>query len=194
MNFKLTLSFLLLVSVAQAQEWHYGPRLDLNFTRIDGNGIKSSYTTGMQIGGFAQRVLNKRWSLQPELLYTLSNVTRGSKFMTYYNVNGRSTAREKFRLNTISIPVLARYELGEKFSLLAGPQYSYLFATNENLVRNQDAFAKSEFSVNLGGQFNIGGFSFSARYNKGLNDINNIDDRYSWYSDRILIGFAVRIR
>ncbi|WEK34981.1 MAG: porin family protein [Candidatus Pseudobacter hemicellulosilyticus] len=194
MKLKVTLVFLLLASASQAQQWHFGPKLDLNLTQVDGKGIKSSYTTGVQAGGFLQRELNTHWGLQTELLYTLSNVTRTSKFTTYYNINGRSNSREKFRLNSIGIPLLVRYELSERFTLLAGPQYSYLFATNENLVRNQEAFTKSEFSANLGGQFNIGGFSLSVRWNKGLNDINDIDDRYSWHSSRILVGFAVRIK
>lgn len=113
--------------------------------------------------------------------------------MTYYNLVGKSAARDQFQLHYVSVPILVRYELGS-FSLLAGPQYSYMFLTNEDLLKsNTDAFKRNELSVNVGGQYNIGNFSLTARYNKGVSNINNIDDRYSWHSNHLQTGIAVRI-
>jgi hypothetical protein len=78
---------------------------------------------------------------------------------------------------------------------MAGPQYSYMFNTNEGLLKyGVRSFNKSEISGVAGAQFNIGNLGLYARYSRGLSDINDIDDRYSWKSSHIQIGFAVKIK
>jgi hypothetical protein len=195
MTNKFLFFLLLLTSHAYSQEWHYGPKIDLNLTSMSGKGLQSVLTGGVQAGVFAQRVFNKQWSIQPELLYTGYQVKKASDFMTYYNLNGNTSAGSNIPRYGISIPVLVRYELTDEFSLLAGPQYSYLFFTNENLLRTgEDAFKKSEFSFDAGGQYNTGNVSFSARFSKGISNVNNIDGRYPWRSNHIQIGIAVKIK
>lgn len=186
----------LLFSVgAQAQSWHFGPKLDANFSAIKGNGMRNKYTSGVQIGGFVEYQFNKTWSLQPELLYNLSRYKKAGDFMTYYNNYGRSAAGDNINLAYISVPVLLRYNLNKTLSFLAGPQYSYKIWNDEDLLKeNREAFTNSEFSANVGVQANVDNVGFYARFNKGLNDINDVDERYSWKSSHIQIGIAVKIK
>jgi hypothetical protein len=87
-----------------------------------------------------------------------------------------------------------RYNLNKTLSFLAGPQASYLIFEDEDLLKNdRKAFKNYELSANVGVQVNIESVGFYARYNKGLSDINDIDDRYSWKSNHVQVGIAVRI-
>jgi hypothetical protein len=115
--------------------------------------------------------------------------------MTYYVNSGRSAAGTDIRLAYVSVPVLVRYNMNKVLSLLAGPQYGYLVYEDEDLLKEErKAFKKNEFSANVGAQVNLDKVGFYARYNKGLSNINDVDDRYTWKSSHLQIGIAVRIK
>jgi len=180
---------------AKAQSWHFGPKLDVNYSNISGNGIKKSFSPGWQIGGFAEIVLTKSWSIQPELLYTWSRYKKGDDFITYYVNSGRSSAGTNINLASVSVPLLLRYNVNKTLSFLAGPQYSYVVWEDESLLKSDhEAFKNYELSANAGVQVNIQNVGFYARFNKGLSDINDIDERYKWRSNHIQVGVAVKIR
>jgi hypothetical protein len=195
MKYTLVCTALLLTVAANAQSWHFGPKLDANYSTIKGKGIRNKYTAGFQIGGFAEYNFKKQWAIQPELLYTWSHYKKASDFLTYYNNSGRSAAGSNINLAYISLPVLLRYNLNNTLSFLAGPQASYLIYKDEDLLKNdRQAFKNFELSANVGVQVNIENVGFYARFNKGLSDINDIDDRYSWKSSHIQVGIAVKIK
>jgi hypothetical protein len=188
-------ALLLITLLANAQTWHFGPKLDVNYSAIKGNGIRNKYSAGFQIGGFAEYNLSKHWAIQPELLYTWSAYKKASDFLTYYNNAGRSAAGNNVNLAYVSVPVLVRYNFNKIFSILAGPQYSYLIYDDEDLIKeNRQAVKNYEVSANLGVQVNLENVGFYARFNKGLTNINDIDDRYEWKSNHVQVGIAVRIR
>ena len=195
MKYSMVCTVLLLTFAANAQSWHFGPKLDANFSAIKGNGIRNKFSAGFQLGGFAEYNFNKHWAVQPELLYSWSNYKKASDFLTYYNNSGRSAAGENIHLASLSVPLLLRYNLNKTLSLLAGPQASYLIYDDEDLLKNdRQAFKKYEVSANVGVQVNIENVGFYARFNKGLTDINDVDDRYDWKSNHVQVGIAVRIK
>lgn len=188
-------ALLFMTVTANAQSWHFGPKLDANYSSITGNGMKSSFAPGWQIGAFVEKKFNNTWSIQPELLYTWNRYKRSDDFMTYYVNSGRSSAGSSINLAFVSVPVLVRYNLNKTLSFLAGPQYSYIIYDDENLLRTDyDAFKNYEISANLGMQVNIDNVGFYARFNKGLSNINDIDERYKWHSNHIQVGVAVQIK
>ncbi|WP_207510719.1 porin family protein [Longitalea luteola] len=194
MKYTLVCAALLLASTADAQRFHFGPKLDASYGALKGNGVQNKYSAGFQVGGFVEINIAKHWAIQPELLYSWSQYKKAGDFMTYYNNYGRSAANEKINLGAVSLPLLVRYNFNKTFSILAGPQYSYMIFEDENLLKNgRDALKKSEISANIGAQVNVGSVGFYARYNKGLSDVNDIDDRYEWKSNHIQVGIAVRI-
>jgi hypothetical protein len=179
---------------ATAQTWHFGPKVDINYSAIKGNGIRNKYSPGFQIGGFAEYNINKHLAIQPELLYTWSPYKKSGDFLTYYNNYGRSAAGNNINLAYISVPVLLRYNFNKIFSVLAGPQYSYLLYDDEDLLKDEkQAFKNYELSANLGVQVNLQNVGFYARFNKGLSNINDVDERYTWKSNHVQVGMAVRI-
>jgi hypothetical protein len=195
MKYTMVAFALLLTAAANAQTWHFGPKLDVNYSTIKGNGLKNKLSLGFQAGGFAEYNFNKHWAIQPELLYTWSQYKKAGDFLIYYNNYGRSAAPEKINLASISVPLLLRYNLNKTLSFLAGPQYSYLIYDDEDLLKNdRQAFKNSEISANAGVQVNLDKVGFYARYNKGLTNINDVDERYDWKSSHVQVGISVRIK
>jgi hypothetical protein len=194
MKYALVCATLLLTAVANAQTWHFGPKLDANYSALKGNGIQNKFSPGLQAGGFAEYNINKHLAIQPELLYTWNVYKKGSDFLTYYNNSGREAAGNNIRIAYVSVPLLVRYNMNKVLSFLVGPQYSLKVFDDEDLIKEgKEAFKNSEVSANLGVQVNLENVGFYARFNKGLNDINNVDDRYTWKSNHIQVGIAVRI-
>lgn len=208
MKVKLTIVALLFVTLASAQsnpapdaqsvaqpKFQWGVKADLNFTSIRGSGMNTKYGTGVEGGLFGTWNFSKNFSLQPELLVSQSNTTRSDDFMVYYVNSGKASGNTAIKLTTLNVPVLLKYNITKMFSVLAGPQYNFMLFDNEDLLRDdKDAFTKGEISGNVGAQFNVSSVSIFGRYNFGLSDINNVDDRYSWHSSHILIGVAVKLK
>jgi hypothetical protein len=194
MKYSMVCIALLLTFAANAQTWHFGPKLDANYSSIKGNGISKKYSPGFQIGGFVEYNFNKHWAIQPELLYSWSHYKKGSDFLTYYNNYGRTAAGENINLASVSVPLMVRYNVNKTLSFLAGPQASYLIYDDEDLIKDdKQAFKNYELSANVGVQVNLENVGFYARFNKGLSNINDVDDRYTWKSNHIQVGIAVRI-
>jgi hypothetical protein len=194
MKYMIVWVVLICATTVRAQQWHFGPKFDLHYGNIRGKGMKGSFTLGWQAGAFAEMQWNNTWGIQPELLFTWSQYKKADDFMTYYNNYGRSTASNNIRLAYISVPLLLKYHMTKSLHFLAGPQYSYLLYDDENLLKNNAAaFKKYAISAIAGVQVNISQVGFYARYNLGLSNINDIDDRYTWKSDHMQVGVAVKI-
>jgi hypothetical protein len=194
MKFFLVIILLLSVPALYSQQFHFGPKIDVSISQFDGKGLNNG-SPGLQAGVFMQWEISKKWSIQPELFYSLRNVTKAADFMTYYVNTGRSDGIRNMQLNYVCVPVLARFDINEKFALLAGPQFNYLFFANEDLLlSNKKAFKKTEVGMSMGAQFNLSRLGVSLRYNPRLYNINNIDDRYQWKSSQVQIGIAVRVK
>src|ERR1700712_5687826 len=133
MKFLLAIILLLSVPALYAQQVHFGPKIDVSLPQVNGKGVDNG-GVGFQAGFFIQSEIDKKWSIQPELFYSLRNIKKAADFMTYYVNTGRSDGITNMQLNYISVPVLLRYDINTKIALMAGPQFSYLFFANEDLL------------------------------------------------------------
>ncbi|MEO5592773.1 MAG: porin family protein [Chitinophagaceae bacterium] len=202
MKYTITCWALLVTVLLHAQTkpvdagWHFGIKGDVNFSNINGNGMANGYTSGFQFGGFAEKILNSKWSIQPELLFTQNNSKKGADFLTFYNTEGNVFASDNIKLGYISVPIMFKYNMNKYLSILAGPQYSQMLFDAESLLDDNKgiAFKRYEVSGNAGVQFTLGSVSLYGRYNLGLSNINGIDDRYKWHSGHIQTGIAIRIK
>ena len=195
MKYTLVCTALLFSFVANAQNFHFGPKVDLNLSSLNGEGMKNKLSGGFQVGAFGELNFGSHWALQPELLYSWNPYKKGDDFLTYYVNSGRSAAGDNINLAYISVPVLARYNFNKVLSVMAGPQFGYRVYEDEDLIKEgKKAFDATEISADAGIQVSLGNTGFYARYVQGLNDINNVDERYTWKSYHIQIGIAVRIK
>lgn len=180
----------------QAQEVKFGVKAGVNFATIVGDDVEEAdMKTGLHIGGFAEIMLSERFSLQPELLYSMKGAK--SEYSETVTVMGQTyTAEEKetLKLNYISLPIMAKFYISDAFTVHAGPQIGLLVSAEgeyeqtytENGVTEtmsatadvKDQLSSLDFglALGLGYQLDMGLF-FDARYNLGLSNIN--DDEFN---------------
>lgn len=197
---KLRLALLIIFSsvyfISQAQI-QVGVTGALNFSDVSGNGMSSKFKTGVDIGGYAILPIYKKFSIQPEVLFNSMNVSKGNDFQTFYVNNSNGNANVNFNLAYLSIPILINYKISPKFTINAGPQYSILIGSNENLMYNQQAFKNSDFGIRGGVQFYPSStFDVFASYYGGLTNVDNIritDGMAVWKNQQVRIGVHVAV-
>jgi hypothetical protein len=180
---------------SNAQLVHYGISLGANLTHIQGNGIERTYNPGFFGGAFARVPLDKKWDIEPEILYNYCNSKKANNFINYYNVNGYPQAQQQIRLSYLSVPLLVGYKVNKLLKLNAGPQYSFLVYDDEDLIisNKADAFKRNDFGIVAGGEVNLSIVRFFADYTYGLFNINDIDNRYKWFNSQVLVGMSFDI-
>lgn len=191
--FLSAVAILLLTSSAFSQSFGFGLKGGANLTKISGKSFNEEYELGYQLGVFSEIDFSKTLGIQPELLYSQVNTKRTSGFNTIYNNLAEPNATNDIQLKYLSIPVLLRYNVGKILTLNVGPQFSILVDDNENLLANgQNAFKKGDFSMVGGIGLNISRLRVYGRYNIGLNNINDIDNRDQWKNQQVQLGVGLR--
>lgn len=184
-----------MVAVVNAQQLHYGLKADFNMFKLDGQGIKSNYTPGGRIGFFATYDFTTKWGIQPELLFSQASPKRDDDFSERYIHNSNDQANKNIKLSYLTLPVLLRYNINKKITINAGPEYSYLFYANENLLTyNQSAFKRSDLGIAAGATFTFDILHVYARYVYGLSNVNNVDDRYTWKTQQAQVGLGINFK
>jgi len=189
-SFNLFLIFSALTLSSQAQTHvQIGVKGGLNFaelmtsdnptTVVQGNTQTMRYfpNTSFHAGGFASILFSKKWSVQPELEYSMQGATGRPQG------NYLVTATEKYKLSYLNIPVLIKYKLPSAFFVETGPQIGLLlsgkadeslvgdYKTNHYNLKSQLKSTDLSWAFGAGycSPFNIG---LDFRYNLGLNNIN----------------------
>jgi hypothetical protein len=189
----LLITATLIGSAASAQGFRAGIKAGANMNKVTGQSFDESFDLSYHVGGFAEIDFNKKWGIQPELLWSQSRTTRASGFNSIYTGITNPNGDQDIRLDYLAIPVLLRYNVGKVLTLNAGPQFGILINQNDNLLQNgQTAFKKGDFAMVLGGQLNFDFLRIYGRYNIGLQNINDIDNKDKWTNQQIQLGVGFR--
>ena len=142
-------------SFANAQDTKYGVKGGLNMSNNSADGSKS--ITSFHLGGFAQFKMNDKFAIQPELLYS---------------AQGAKTDFGTLNLNYINIPVMAKYNVADAFSIEAGPQIGFLMSATFASVDVKDTCNSTDFGFNLGAGYDLNEtMSLGLRYTMGLSNV-----------------------
>jgi hypothetical protein len=183
---------LTLATASQAQGVRIGAKLGANLNKVTGKSFNEEFDLSYHVGGFLEIDLNKKWGLQPEVYFNQATATRSSEFSTIYSTN--PNANTDIKLNYLSIPILLRYNVGNMLTLNAGPQFSILMNNDKTLLQNgSSAFKSGDFAMAAGAQLNLKMLRIYGRYNIGLSNINDIDERDKWTSQQLQLGLGVRL-
>ena len=133
-----------------------------NSTAPDGN-IKAAWKPGFTFGFLLKLPLSESFSLQPEWSFT-------RRFGT------NNTSGIDYRLDYLSMPLLLKYLISDRFEVLAGPQLELLVdAHSTNNDQNADiTHDVEERSIGFVGGLEVhiaDAFFISARYFQGFNHI-----------------------
>ncbi len=161
------------LSSMNAQDIKFGAKAGVDVAslkaKVSGFSLTAS-ETGFYVGGFAEIEVSDAITFQPELLYV-----------------SISTESDDSSLSHISIPLMAKFGLSEKFNVLAGPALGILLDTAEN--------TKSfNYGIEAGAAFDITEALFvEARYNIGLaNLIENAPSGVSSKLSGLFVGAGYR--
>ena len=146
---------------ANAQDAKFGAKAGLNFSSIAGfEGAKNQ--VGFHIGGYATISVSDKFAVQPELLYS----AQGAKF------EGGS-----LNLSYINIPVMAKFNVADKFNLEVGPQIGLLMSATAKSDNGGSEDYKSlmnstDFGLNFGAGYEVAeNINVGLRYSLGLSQL-----------------------
>ena len=187
------LSFILLFSFAAGSaQVQFGLKGGLNFADIRGdfsNGYDSR--TGFNSGAFLELPLTKKFSLKPEVVYSL----QGADLYVENFIDG------KIELHYINIPVLAKYNIVKGLFAETGPQIGFLtsskFKERSAGWENGDLnVRKTDFSWAFGLGYELPlGLGINGRYNLGINTTapdKNVDQKNSVFQLGVFYKFGKR--
>ena len=142
MKTKLILVGLFLISIfASAQEVKFGVKGGLNISLLSLSGSipaggSTSSNTGFVIGGIADIKINDKLSIQPELLFSNDGGTYQYTNTVDANINVTGVYGQKIKTNSLSIPIVAKYNVIDNLSMDAGVQISYLLSAKSTVDYN----------------------------------------------------------
>lgn len=149
----------------------FGAKAGVNFADITGDDVESfKGLTSFHLGAVAEIPICNSISLQPELLYS----RQGSDYE-------EASFSGSVKADYLNVPVMAKYYLGEGFSVEAGPQIGFLMSAKDEYDGGdddiKDYLKSTDFGVNFGLGYKLdNGLNFSARYNLGLSNVNDSND------------------
>ncbi|MEN2402939.1 porin family protein [Flavobacterium sp. MC2016-06] len=170
---KIILAAVLFIATSatiQAQFLRLGVKAGVNFASqtgdaaLEGVAFDKNGITSYHAGLVAELKLLDSFSIQPELLYS----TQGASYKN-------ATTEFKNELGYLSIPVMAKFYLGESFSIEAGPQASFLLSEKNDFdVKDAQTF---DFALNAGIGFKLTKNLFlQGRYSLGLTEASKNAD------------------
>lgn len=171
-----------------------GIKAGTNLNKITGESFKDGFDLSYHVGAFAEIDFNKKWGIQPEVLWSQS-ATKRTNFDNLYPtiVNSTTSKDERIKLNYLAIPILLRYNIGNILTLNAGPQFGILINQDKNFLQNgQSAFKDGDFSLVGGAQLNFNFLRIYGRYNIGLKNLNDVGNQDKWTNQQIQMGVGLR--
>ncbi len=174
-----------------AQDVNFGAKAGVNFASITGDETDDlDMRTSLHVGVVAEIVISDKFSFQPELLYS----AQGAKYK-------ETGDEETYKLDYLNLPLMAKFYVGEGFSLEAGPQIGFLLSAevdweedgDSGSVDIKDEVKGIDFGINFGvGYKTESGLNFGARYNLGLADLSDSEmleaDSFKWHNGVIQVS------
>ncbi len=176
---------------ANAQGVQFGIKGGANVVQEQGRSFDQGFRFGYSLGGFATINFNKKWGIQPELLWNEYNTRTADIPNQVYTDLGTN---QNISLNYLSAPILLSYSPTKIISLQAGPQFGILINQNESVAQNtKEAFKKGDVSIVGGAQLNLAWFKLGARYYKQLNNTDNLGNVDTWTTQgfQVYVGFRI---
>lgn len=157
------------VSGVQAQETRFGVKGGTNFANIFGDDYGADTRISIHFGLLTELGISKRFSIQPEILYS----GQGSKsdYLTW-------------KLDYLTVPILAKYFIAEGFSLEAGPYMAYNLLSEWKVETDSFDMKEETARIDMGAGFGLEyelltGVFFQVRYQLGMITIwDYIHDSY----------------
>lgn len=178
---KIALLLLLFVTFqVSAQEFHFIPKIGLNFANM--TNMDGSMKPGLNIGASGEVMLTNNFAIEPGVFYSMQG--------TKYKESGASL---KFKNDYLNIPILFKGYVYEGFNLFAGPQLGFKVSsklkasgsgTSVSTDLASDWFKTFDCSIVIGAGYQSSmGVMFSLSYNIGLTNVIDTENMASFISN-----------
>jgi hypothetical protein len=165
----------------------FGLKGGLNISNFIGDIQDNSIRTSVHLGIFSEIIINDKFSIQPEILYSGQGYS-GSATPGF--------SRSKY--DYLNLPVLAKIYVADKISIEAGPQIGFLLSAKERTSNDNATIPKQktvDLGLNLGLAYDLkNGMFFQTRYNLGLSNINSSDNANAVKYTNSVIQLSVGVR
>jgi opacity protein-like surface antigen len=142
-----------------AQSAKFGVKAGLNISNLTGDVSNNSSKTGIALGASVEFKVSDKFAIQPELVYSVLGAKDNS-------------INENLNLDYLTIPVVAKYYVADKFSLEAGPQIGFLLSAKAGSTDVKSAVNSTDFGLNFGAGYDFTkNLSAGVRYTAGLSNI-----------------------
>ena len=154
-----TIIALVFITNVTAQQFKIGVKFGLASSSLTEATTTGNYTTAM-LGLQTEYKLKSNFSLGAELYYTRIGAENNNTSDYLY-------------LDYLNLPVLAKFNVSEKFNIHIGPELGFLLSSSANQYNANDFFKSVNFAGVVGVGYNLGkSFTLDARYHLGLTDIS----------------------
>ncbi len=156
----VAISIFTLTSVKSQEKIQFGVKGGVNFTTMTSNDYlyDEKYKTGLYLGATVEIPLGKKFSIQPEILYSSQGI-KGKALVNYPSLvpGPMPVFYAEHKLDYIKIPILAKLYLAKNFSLEIGPSFNFL--VNDEFTYNSytqtDLAKKFEFGGVVGLSYKV---------------------------------------
>lgn len=183
----LFLFFLISILVLNAQEARFGVKGGLNYSSIVGeltDGVK--FRLSGHAGVFLEMDFSYKFALQPEILYS----SQGFQFSSdLAQIDGNPTPggndfRTNVQLNYLTMPILGKFRINERYSVDFGPQFGFLL-NQVTKIKNLDESDSSKSKNSISGKFQLD-------YGAAIGGSIQVSDQIS-VSPRVYLGLRNRL-
>lgn len=180
----------------QERFFRIGAKAGININKIQGESYKSGFNYNYLLGGFMQFNFG-RFGLQPEVNFVQSTSEFSKDANNVYNDLFAGGSQKKAKLNYIKVPVLLNINVGESkhVKVQLGPQFGGVLKQSVDSLKagNNNLFKTSDFSMLGGAWFQLPFINLGARYELGLSNVNDVDNKEKWKSQAftIFVGFTL---
>lgn len=182
-----------------SQELRIGAKAGVNFASIGGDDSEElDGRTSFHIGGLVEIPISEKFAVQPELLYS----SQGAKYEESESFEGGSYSyEEKYKLDYINIPIMAKYYIIDGLSVELGPQFGILVSAKAEYESSENGESESaeddvkeffntlDIGAGIGASYRLPmGVFFSGRYVLGISNINKDSDDFKNQNNVIQIS------
>src|SRR5436190_967441 len=168
-----------------------GFNAEININRILGKSFTDEFSFDYGLRGLMQFNFSRKFGLQPEVGFVQSSSTQSNDFSDIYDdIALGGDQIKKAKLDYLKIGSMLNYNLGvtQRIKLQFGPQWGMLLQEKvDSLKTSQSIFKNGDFSLAAGIMFQLSFVHFGGRFEQGLTNVNDIDNRDKWTSQAFQI-------
>ena len=167
----------------------------ININRIQGKSFKDEFSYNYSLRGFIQLNFSRKLGVQPEVTFIQASSEQSNDFSDIYDDISLGGSQLKAKLNYLKVGSMLNLNVGptQRIKFQFGPQWGMLLNEKvDSLKTTQNIFKNGDFSLAGGIMFQLPLVHFGGRFEQGLSNINDIDNRDKWRSQsfQLFAGFT----